>query len=59
MTLEELKKIAANEIREKDNLFDWFGGKIDDAYSGGFQDGRTALAQQILEWLEKNEQKNN
>lgn len=45
----ELKKLANRESpSDDDTIYEIFGGNIDDAYSGGLDDGESSLARHIL-----------
>lgn len=45
----ELKKLADRESPSDDDpIYEIFGGNIDDAYSGGLDDGESSLARYIL-----------
>lgn len=55
--IEALKKYADRETWTDDGDFDpcgSSGGNYDDAYYGGYEDGRTELAREILLALENN-----
>ncbi len=49
--IQKLKKIASRKCWSDDEEFipdDYAGGNIDDAYSGGVDDGRVDMAREIL-----------
>jgi hypothetical protein len=55
---EKLKKLASRECWCDDIeaiINDFAGGNIDDAYSGGFEDGQAKLAEELLNDLFKPE----
>jgi len=49
--VDELRKIAAEEAWFDDKefmIYDYAGGNIDDAYQGGYNDGKISLARKLL-----------
>lgn len=57
-----VKESRPNSILDDDDDDDCegddFGGNVDDAYSAGLKDGRTALARELIEKLHDNMKKN-
>jgi len=56
MDIERLKKLASKKTLqgcinagEDECISDWYGSNVDDAYSGGVQDGETMMAREFLD----------
>ena len=54
-TIAYLKKVASKKMASEEedfNAYDWYGGNMDDAFQGGWNDGAIDMAATILKMIE-------